>query len=202
MNSVIYLKAMTDPSVAPCFVLVDLQMEYMAGDRLMAMPETSSVLANCRSALAHARAMGFPVAYVRQKSRSSFFNPSTTFFSWISGFEPTSADMVFDRDKPSCYSNRNFSELMEGSGGHFVLAGFAGETACLSTAVDAYHRNHRFTYLADASASHGLGRLSADHVQEAITEIIGTYGDILDTRSWITTTSNCAALPSGDRNER
>ena len=46
--------------------------------------------------------------------------------------------MVFDRDKPSCYSNGLFSELMEGSEGHFVLAGFAGETACLSTAIDAY----------------------------------------------------------------
>jgi len=57
---------------------------------------------------------------------------------------------------------------MDGCAGHFVLAGFAGETACLSTAIDAFHRKHRFSYLADASASHQLGELSAADVQKAV----------------------------------
>jgi nicotinamidase-related amidase len=145
MSSVIYLKAMSDPSVAPCVVFVDLQREYIAGSRLMTVADPSSVLANCRAVLCHARMMGFPIAHVRQNSASPFFNPTTSFFEWIAGFEPTSADMVFERNKPSCYSNRLFADLMESCGGHFVLAGFAGETACLSTAVDAYHRYHHFT---------------------------------------------------------
>jgi nicotinamidase-related amidase len=190
MNSVIYLKARTDPSIAPCFVLVDLQRGYIAGPRFLAMPAAESVLANCRAALRHARAMGFPVAYVRQTSQSPFFNPVTDFFNWIVGFEPTAADMVFDRDKPSCYSSKQFSELMASCRGHFVLAGFAGETTCLSTAIDAYHRDHHFTYLADASASHELEDLSADTVQKAVTQIIGVYGDIVDTSSWIAMSSN------------
>ena len=189
MSSVIYLKAMTDPSLAPCVVFVDLQREYIAGTRLMAMVDPASVLANCRAVLRHARTMGFPIAHVRQNGHSSFFNPTTNFFEWIKGFEPTSGDMVFDRDKPSCYSNRLFSDLMESCGGHFVLAGFAGETACLSTAVDAYHRNHHFTYLSDASASHRLGPLPAEDVQTAVTEIVGVYGDISNTQTWIAKTS-------------
>lgn len=201
MNSVIYLKAMADPSVAPCFVLVDLQREYVAGSRLMAMPGAKSVLAKCLAALRHARTKGFPIAYVRQKSRSSFFNPATSFFDWIVDFEPTAADMIFDRDKPSCYSSKHFSELMDSCGGNFVFAGFAGETACLSTAIDAYHRNHRFTYLADASASHELGSISADEVQKAITAIVGVYGDTLDTDSWIAMSSRRIALAHGGHNE-
>jgi nicotinamidase-related amidase len=189
MNSVIYLKAMTDPSVAPCFVLADLQQAYITGPRFMEMPAAKSVLVNCRAALQHARAMGFPVAYVRQSSQTPFFNPVTNFFNWIVGFEPTAADIVFERNKPSCYSSKHFSDLMDSCHGHFVLAGFAGETACLSTAIDAYHRNHRFTYLADASASHELGGLSASDVHEAITQIVGVYGTILNTNSWIATTT-------------
>jgi nicotinamidase-related amidase len=192
MSQVIYLKAMTDASLAPCVVFVDLQREYITDTRLLALAEPTNVLANCRAVLRHARTMGFPIAHVRQAGQSSFFNPTTSFFDWIKGFEPTSADMVFERNKPSCYSNRLFSDLMESCGGHFVLAGFAGETACLSTAVDAYHRNHHFTYLADASASHRLGHLSPNDVQSAVTEIVGVYGDTANTEKWIAATSPMA----------
>src|SRR5262249_14124674 len=150
-----------DSSVAPCLVLVDMQQEYIAGSRLMALPHASSALENCRAVLDHARSKGFPVAFIRQFSRSAYFNPATAFSGWISGFEPAGGDMVFEREGPSCYSSALFAQFMEGCGGHFALAGFAGETACLSTAIDAFHRKHKFSYLADASASHGLGDLSA-----------------------------------------
>jgi nicotinamidase-related amidase len=185
MNEVIYLRALQDSSVAPCLVLVDMQQEYVAGSRLMALPHASAALENCRSALNHARSKGFPVAFIRQFSRSAYFNPATTFSSWISGFEPTGGDMVFERESPSCYSSALFAQFMEGCGGHFALAGFAGETACLSTAIDAFHRKHRFSYLADASASHGLGDLSAADVQKAVTGIVGVYGEIVTTRDWM-----------------
>jgi nicotinamidase-related amidase len=186
MNEVIYLRALQDSSVSPCLVLVDMQQEYIAGSRLMALPHAAAALANCRAALDHARSRGFPVAFIRQFSRrSAYFNPATTFSSWISGFEPTGADMVFERESPSCYSSGPFAQFMEGCGGHFTLAGFAGETACLSTAIDAFHRRHRFSYLADASASHGLGELSAEEVQKAVTGIVGVYGDIITTSDWM-----------------
>jgi nicotinamidase-related amidase len=152
----------------------------------MALPHAAAALANCRAALDHARSRGFPVAFIRQFSRrSAYFNPATAFSGWISGFEPTGADMVFERESPSCYSSVPFAQFMEGCGGHFTLAGFAGETACLSTAIDAFHRRHRFSYLADASASHGLGELSAEEVQKAVTGIVGVYGDIVTTSDWM-----------------
>lgn len=194
MSSIVYLRALADPSVAPCLVLADLQQEYVAGQRLMSISDPNAVLDNIRIALFHARAMGFPVAHLRQMSRSSFFNPATTFSGWIKGFEPTREEMVFDRDQPSCYSNKSFAQLMESCRGHFVLAGFAGETACLSTAIDAYHRNHRFTYLSDASASHGLGKFSGVAVQKMVAEIIAVYGDVTDTNSWINATMDVVAI--------
>jgi nicotinamidase-related amidase len=186
MNEVIYLRALQDSSVAPCLVLVDMQREYVAGSRLMALPDATAALDNCRAALEHARSKGYPVAFIRQFSRrSAYFNRATAFSGWISGFEPTGADMVFERESPSCYSSALFAQFMDGCGGHFALAGFAGETACLSTAIDAFHRGHGFSYLADASASHGLGDLSAADVQKAVTRIVGVYGDIVTTRDWM-----------------
>ncbi len=194
MNEVIYLRALSDSSVAPCLVLVDMQREYVAGSRLMTLPHAAAALENCRAALNHARSKGFPVAFTRQLSRSAYFNPATAFSGWISGFEPTGADMVFEREKPSCYASSLFEQFMEGCGGHFALAGFAGETACLSTAIDAFHRKHRFSYLADASASHDLGELSAADVQKAVAGIVGVYGDIVTTCDWMNETSSGAEM--------
>jgi len=194
MNQVIYLRALSDSSVAPCLVLIDMQQEYVTGSRLMALPNADTALVNCRAALDHARSRGFPVAFLRQVSRSAYFNPATAFSGWIKGFEPTGADMVFERENPSCYSSKLFAQFMDGCGGHFALAGFAGETACLSTAIDAFHRGHRFSYLADASARHGLGELSAAEVQNAVTGIVGVYGDIVSTCAWINESPTNAEL--------
>jgi nicotinamidase-related amidase len=194
MNEVIYLRALSDSSVAPCLVLIDMQQEYVAGSRLMALPHAAAALENCRAALTHARSKGFPVAFIRQFSRSAYFNPATAFSGWISGFEPTGADMVFERENPSCYSSPLFAQFMESCRGHFALAGFAGETACLSTAIDAFHRKHRFSYLPDASASHGLGELSAADVQKAVTGIVGVYGEIVTTRDWMNETPTGAEM--------
>jgi len=185
VNQVIYLRALSDASVAPCLVLVDMQQEYVTGSRLMALPDADPALANCRAALNYVRSKGFPVAFLRQFSRSAYFNRATSFSGWIEGFEPTGADMVFDRENPSCYSSAPFAQFMDGCGGHFALAGFAGETACLSTAIDAFHRRHRFSYLADASASHQLGELSAADVQKAVAGIVAVYGEIVTTSNWI-----------------
>jgi len=189
MSEVIYLRALANPAVAPCLVLVDLQREYVTKPRLMAVPGATPALEHCRAALAHARARGLPVAHCRQVSKSSFFNRSSKFSAWIEGFEPTAAEMVFDHEQPSCYSNKQFSSIMDDCGGHFVIAGFAGETACLSTIVDAYHRGHQVTYLSDASASHDLGNLTGQAVQETVTEIIRVYGEVLDTQSWVASMS-------------
>jgi nicotinamidase-related amidase len=185
MSHVVYLKALADPSAVPCLVLIDMQREYLAESRLIAIPDAREALENCRRALEHARSKGLPIAFLRQISRSAFFNASTSLSGWIEGFEPNGADMVFERNQPSTYSNKQFAEIMNDSGGNFVFGGFAGETACLSTAIDAFHRRPRFTYLFDASVSHSVGDLSAAEVHKAISQIIAIYGPVLNTRSWI-----------------
>ena len=203
MSSVIDLRAYVNPSVIQTLVLVDLQQEYIASPRVLALEETKGALANCRAALAHARAMGLPVAFVRWIDRTPIFNKASRFSRWIEGFEPHGVDMIFERNRPSCYASADFAEVMGGSGGSFVLAGFAGEAACLATAIDGFHRGHGITFLADASASHALDDIAAKDVHRVISTVAGLYGEVLTTKSWIARTSRRNSWRGiGDGNEQ
>jgi hypothetical protein len=66
-----------------------------------------------------------------------------------------------------------------------MLADFAGESACLSAIIDAFHRNHKVTYLCDASASHALDEMAADEVHRAVSKISGVYGEVFEAADWI-----------------
>ena len=203
MSSVIDLRAYVNPSVIQTLVLVDLQQEYIASPRVLALAETKGALANCRAALAHARAMGLPVAFVRWIDRTPIFNKASRFSRWIEGFEPHGVDMIFERNRPSCYASADFAEVIGGGGGSFVLAGFAGEAACLATAIDGFHRGHGITFLADASASHALDDIAAKDVHRVISTVAGLYGEVLTTKSWIARTSRRNSWRGiGDGNEQ
>src|SRR5208283_4107475 len=108
-------------------------------------------------------------------ANSPFFNAATRFFGWIKGFEPQNTDMIFDRCQPSCYSSKDFVEVIANSGGNLVIAGFAGEVACPSTAIEAFHRGHNLVFVADASASHPLDSIPACDVHDVITRLISLY---------------------------
>jgi nicotinamidase-related amidase len=203
MSSVIDLRAYVNPSVIQTLVLVDLQQEYIASPRVLALEETKGALANCRAALAHARAMGLPVAFVRWIDRTPIFNKASRFSRWIEDFEPHGVDMIFERNRPSCYASADFAEVIGGGGGSFVLAGFAGEAACLATAIDGFHRGHGITFLADASASHTLDDIAAKDVHRVVSTVAGLYGEVLTTKSWIARTSRRNSWRGiGDGNEQ
>ena len=62
------------------------------------------------------------------------------------------------------------------------------ERSCLSTLIDAFHRNRKVTYLRNASASHALEDVSADEIHRAVSKISGLYGDVHETDDWIAST--------------
>ena len=185
MRNVVNLRSYANKSVVPTLVLLDLQQEYIASPRLFAIPDVEAALENCRAVLRHARHIGLPVAFLRMVGRSPFFNPALSYSRWISGFEPVSSDMVFERSKPSCYASREFANAMTEGGGHFVLAGFSGEAACHATVTEAFHRDHHVTFLADASASHGLDQIGPQAVHETVVQLIGLFVEVTTASQWI-----------------
>ena len=188
MNQVIDLKAFARADRPPTLVLVDLQQDYLAPSRVLDIPDAPDALANCRLALAHARAMDMPVAYTRIAG-AGLVGARRRHDGPIEGFEPHGPDSIFERKQPSCYASPHFAEVIENNGGKFVMAGFAGEAACLATAIEAFHRGHRVLYLSDASASCGFADMPSVAVHDVIRRLIGQWGTVMKTESWIRTTS-------------
>lgn len=188
MNNIVNLRAFTTARGVPIVVFVDMQKEYLAAPRLFAIPNIEPAVENCRKVLVHSRKVGLPIVFVRWLEQSApFFNKATPFVGWIEGFEPQRNEMIFERKRPSCYTSDGFAELMHQGGADVVIAGFAGEAACLSTMVDAFHRNHRMTFLTDASASHSLGEMTAENVHSTVSKIAGLYGEVAKTDAWLDT---------------
>jgi len=190
MGQLINLRAHARPLHAPTIVLVDLQQQHVGAPRAP-VTDVERALANCRAVLRHARQASFPVAFVRMTADAPSVIPSLT--RWIDGFTPTRADMIFDRDKPSCYTSAEFADVINQVGCHFVLAGFSGETSCLATAIDAFHRGHRLTFLSDASTSRAVGELTTARTHRTVTDLIALYGSVQTTAAWL---AECARAMS------
>ena len=65
MTSVVSLRTFANSSSVPIVVFVDMQKEYLAEPRLLAIPEIDRALNNCRMVRDHARSIGLPVAFIR-----------------------------------------------------------------------------------------------------------------------------------------
>jgi nicotinamidase-related amidase len=186
-GSVIQLAPVLRCAASPTLVVVDAQRDYVEHGRGAGRQATAAI-ENCRAALAHARRMGFDVAFTRWRCSSQFFEGRRLGPSWLEEFVPRATEMIFERDKPSCYASPHFEDAMTLAGGQFVIAGFGCELGCLATAIDAHHRGHRFLYLPDASSSLDSGP-SADRVHASVSDILGRYDPVMRTQEWIAVTS-------------
>jgi nicotinamidase-related amidase len=173
----------------PTLVLIDLHHELSGAVEPQGTTLLSEALSNCRAALRHARACGIPVAFTRQVTPPASMLASPAYPRWIEGFEPNRWDMVFDRQRPSCYASPEFREFAEEIGGNYVIAGRFGELSCLSTAIDASHRDHRPTFLADCLMCRAHDDLPAAAMLRAVTCILSHYAQSVRTQPWIRATS-------------
>lgn len=188
--NVINLRTYRDAALLPVVIVIDPQREYLAENRALRLPAPEMAIENCRDIVRFAHELGLPLAIMRWHQRGKFLADVNGFAGWLDGLAPRGSDMVFERCAPSCYSNHAFAEMMDAGGGeHAVVAGFTGALACLSTIIDGYHRGHRLTFIADASASHPLGDLLGPETDRVIASLIGLYAPVLTTGEWKKTLS-------------
>jgi nicotinamidase-related amidase len=135
--------------------LVDIRKQGNPSADGLCSSDSAGILANCRTALAFARRMGWPVAFVRSLTADPGEPLSN---EWIGGFEPQQLDPVFDRRGTSCYSSPYFEDAVGQTAGAVVLAGFLGHGGCMSTAADAFQAGHRVTFLTDATLDDAADR--------------------------------------------
>ena len=72
MTSVVSLRAFANSSSVPIVVFVDMQQEYLAKPRLLAISQIDRALDNCRRVLDHSRSIGLPVAFIRMLTNPPF----------------------------------------------------------------------------------------------------------------------------------
>jgi len=186
MSTVVRLKDFrTHARSVPTLVLIDMH------DYSGAAPVLNDAVANCRVALKHARACGMRVAFTRQVAPAPNMLASSNYPRWIEGFEPNRWDMVFDRYRPSCYASAEFREMADEIGGNYAFAGQFGELSCLSTAIDAFHRDHRPNVLLDGVAVRAYDD-PAGAMLTATARILSLYAEPVTIRSWIVATSRRA----------
>ncbi len=190
MNTVVnFLQFRERARELPALVLIDLHEELSAGVQPAGPPPFSEALANCRAALRHARACSIPVAFTRRVSPPQSMLATPVYPKWIEGFEPNRYDMVFDRQLPSCYASSEFRAYAAEIGGNYVVAGQFAQLACLSTVVDAFHRDHRPAFLADALVCRAEGDVSDTATLRAVAGILSHYAEPTGTQPWIRATS-------------
>src|SRR5947207_11082382 len=71
VTSVVSLRTFANSSSVPIVVFVDMQQEYLAKPRLLAISEIDRALDNCRKVLDHSRKIGLPVAFIRLLNESA-----------------------------------------------------------------------------------------------------------------------------------
>jgi nicotinamidase-related amidase len=184
--NVVNLRTYSDAALLPVVIVIDPQREYEAEDRALRLPAPEPAIENCRRIVRFARLHGLPLALLRWRQRGKFLADVNGFAGWLDGLAPRGSDMVFERSTPSCYGSNGFAEMMNAGGGeHAVVAGFTGALACLSTVIDGYHRGHKLTFVADASASHRLEGFPTAETDRLVASIIGLYAPVMSTREWM-----------------
>jgi nicotinamidase-related amidase len=189
MGSIANLSDFQGRFITPTLVLVDLHIDFPhPGDGEPDRSTLSEAVDMCRNVLAHARRRGMPVAFVRRMPPLTSLLATHAYPPWIRGIEPLRSDMIFERALPSCYASSEFSHLAERSP-HLVLAGLFAETSCISTLIEASHRDHEFTYLTDASCSRKRDGVSAGELHRSVCALASLYGKVSTAQSWMERTS-------------
>lgn len=190
MSAIVDLRRFRDRArAAPTLVLVDLHHDSFDLFEVNDVSQPTRAIENCAAILRHGRALGFPIAFTRRIAAPETLAAAPRYPRWLKGFEPQRSDMVFDRCRPSCYASAEFAEAAEHLRGNFVVAGQMGELSCLSTAIDAFHRDHRPIFLTDALVCRGTRELSAETMERALAHIVSLYAGAESAEEWMSASS-------------
>lgn len=144
-------------------ILIDIQKEYISEERPFYLKGIEPSLERCKQLLLFARLNNWEVVHVQHSNgtESSRFNPKTTFFNFIDGFEPLESELHFVKNDFSCYSNVEFSNYIsnfvkENDQQRIIVCGYNTVMCCLSTLEEAKRKNHKMELISDASYAKAL----------------------------------------------
>lgn len=166
-------------TTTPFVAMIDLQIEYIAEGREKHIAEATAAVENSVTLLREARKLQLPIGHFRMIQNGHNFNSASRFSHWIDEVKPRPNEYVYEHTEPSCFSNTAFCELMENvASPEIIFAGLSGEMACLSSAIDGYHRGFDMIFVSNCSASSTVGDWSESSTHHAVENLIACYGSV------------------------
>jgi nicotinamidase-related amidase len=160
----------------PILVCADLQIEYLAEGA-----DTEATVARCGALLSLWRGNLWPVLHLKRIARAAWFNPASNLTDWIEEFRPRPGEMVFEHPLPSAYSSTRFAEYMSSMKNiRCAMMGFSLDETILSTAVEGFHRGHRYQVVADAVACGRAGIVDAASYRLSVVRAAGNFSGVVD----------------------
>jgi nicotinamidase-related amidase len=179
-----------DPLILVC---ADLQTEYLTERRSHLITDAEAITSRCLELLTLWRSNLWPVMHLKRTAQPAWFNPASNLTDWIAELKPKPGELAFEHPLPSAYSSSRFAEYMSSMKNiRCVLSGFSLDETILSTAVDGFHRSHRYQVVSDAVACRGVAVGDAASYRAAVVRVIGNYAGVLESSDLIAANTRIA----------
>jgi nicotinamidase-related amidase len=163
----------------PILVCADLQVEYLTPGRRHVILEGDTVTARCLELLTLWRDNLWPVMHLKRIAQAAWFNPASRLTDWLAETKPRPGEMTFEHPLPSAYSSARFVDHMSNIRGmRCVLIGFSLDETILATAIEGFHRSHRYQLVGDAVACRQPGTGDAAAYKHAMVNVLGNFATI------------------------
>ena len=164
----------------PILVCADLQTEYLTEGRRHVIADAEAITARCRELMTLWRGNLWPIIHLKRIAQAAWFNPASNLTDWISDLKPRPGELAFEHPLPSAYRSQRFAEYMANMKNiRCVVLGFSLDETILSTAVDGFHRSHRYQVVNDAVACRRQGIGDAVSYKTAVVNVIGNFAGIV-----------------------
>ena len=170
----------------PILVCADLQIEYLTEGRSHVISDAEVITARCLQLMTLWRENLWPVMHLKRIAQAAWFNPASNLTDWIAELKPRPGELTFEHPLPSAYSSTRFAEYMSNMRNiRCVVSGFSLDETILSTAVDGFHRSHRYQIVSDAVACRRPGVGDAASYKQAVVKVISNFAAIQESAELI-----------------
>lgn len=152
-------------------VVIDTQVGAFTG--AWPMPDGDALIAACRSAVAHARARGWPVLWVLHHEVGGPMDGAG--FAIDPRLAPTADEPRILKTEPDAFSNAALAALLRGQD-RILLAGLQSDCCVRATALGGLQRGLPVAVLAGAHHSWPSEGRSATEVRDAVNEELRAAG--------------------------
>jgi hypothetical protein len=178
-----------DPLVLVC---ADLQIEYLTEGRRHVVLDGGAT-SRCLELLALWRSNLWPVMHLKRIAQAAWFNPSSRLTDWIAEARPRPGEMTFEHPLPSAYSSARFAQHVSSIRDlRCVLIGFSFDETILATAVEGFHRSHRYRVVSDAVACGRPATGEAATYQQSVVNVIANFATVQSSAELIRTSGAVA----------